>query len=68
MTKHGLGNLFTMLKEMETELTLIEKRIAYAVLIADTEKPYYTELVNEYKKLKKEFNGWMTKFVYENEE
>ncbi|MCR8641450.1 hypothetical protein NV379_02160 [Paenibacillus sp. N1-5-1-14] len=68
MIQHGLGNLFSLLKQMELELLEIEKRIANGVLSNSTDKDWYKKLVEDYRQKRAEFDNWLTKKVYEKEE
>ncbi|GMX64476.1 hypothetical protein Elgi_37450 [Paenibacillus elgii] len=64
MIPQGLGNLFSKLKQMEFEISELEKRIANAVLNESTDKDWYKSLLEEYRELKTGFDEWLTKRVY----
>lgn len=63
MIPHKLGSLFNFLKNTESELKELERKIADAII---NEKEY-EELINEYKELKQEYDKWINKTVYEKE-
>ncbi|MMZ63424.1 hypothetical protein D1872_256790 [compost metagenome] len=68
MIAHGLGNLYSQLKDMETKLRESERRIIeYTINNNNPNKDVSDKLTEEYKELKKEFDGWMSKCVYEKE-
>lgn len=69
MIKHGLGNLYSHLKDMEARLRESEARIIeYTIVNENPIKDVSDKLIEEYRKLKEEFDTWMSKSVYENEE
>ncbi|MGR6760308.1 hypothetical protein ACU1JV_00495 [Paenibacillus sp. T2-29] len=68
MIKHGLGNLYSQLKDMESRLRESERRIIeYTIVNQNPNKEVSDKLVEEYRHLKEEFDAWMSKCVYEDE-
>ncbi|MFE6075647.1 hypothetical protein ACFVQB_14340 [Paenibacillus sp. NPDC057886] len=68
MIKHGLGNLYGQLKDMETRLRESERRIIeYTIVNKNPNKDVSDKLIEDYRQLKEEFDSWMLKCVYEDE-
>ncbi|MFE4571365.1 nucleoside/nucleotide kinase family protein [Paenibacillus chitinolyticus] len=69
MGHYGLGNLYNQLKEMESMLREYERRIIdYTINNDKPIKEVADEIIKEYRKIKVEYEGWMSKVLYEKEE